>query len=147
MSRTFTIGYGGIDSKEELLEILKSNRITLVVDIRLTPQRASMGIFVRAKDPSKGIESWLSENGIKYQSLVELGNPFNDGFPDDWEGRYSALLESSGHLLLERFLALDFEKETVCLLCAEKRHEECHRSHLADYLARLHGFEVTHIIR
>ena len=56
---------------------------TARVDVRLRPDRASMGTYVRAKTPDKGIEAWLGAAGIGYVSLIELGNVFLDF--DDWE--------------------------------------------------------------
>ena len=46
--KVFTIGYGG-RGKEDFLSLLKANDVRPVVDIRLRPDRASMGIWVKAK--------------------------------------------------------------------------------------------------
>jgi len=135
----FTIGYGG-RSKEDFLVILKAHGIKTIVDIRLRPDRASMGIWVKAKMPEKGIENWLSEAGISYRSLIELGNVFLDF--DDWQDRYGRLLESAGSLLTER---LDGLPGPICLLCAEKRVEECHRKHVSDYLIAHKGALIKHL--
>ena len=137
--KVFTIGYGG-RTKEELLARLKANGVRTVVDIRLRPDRASMGIWVKAKTADKGIEQWLGEAGIGYRSLVELGNLFLE-FPD-WQARYGRLLESAGDLLTERLAGIP---EPLCLLCAEKRVAECHRQQVAEYLARHAGAEVEHL--
>jgi len=63
--------------KEDFLSLLKANDVRTVVDIRLRPDRASMGIWVKAKTADKGIESWLAAAGIGYRSLVELGISFS----------------------------------------------------------------------
>jgi len=67
--KVFTIGYGG-RLKEDFLVLLKANGVRTVVDIRLRPDRASMGIWVRAKTPDKGIEKWLSDEGIGYGPTI-----------------------------------------------------------------------------
>jgi uncharacterized protein (DUF488 family) len=135
----FTIGYGG-RGKEDFLALMKANGVKTVVDIRLRPDRASMGIWVKAKTPDKGIESWLGEAGIGYRSFVELGNVFID-FPD-WQKRYKRLLDSSGELLTERIKEIP---GPICLLCAEKRVSECHRQQVADYLATHRSAVISHL--
>src|SRR5262245_34656132 len=117
----FTIGYGG-RTPEDLVRLLRENGIRTLVDVRLRPDRASMGVWVKAKTPDKGIERIIGHAGIGYVSLVELGNVFN-GFPD-WQRRYEALLSRSGDLLVER---LDGLPDPLCLLCAEKLVGDCHR--------------------
>ncbi|MBS1225293.1 MAG: hypothetical protein H6R24_1971, partial [Proteobacteria bacterium] len=97
--KVFTIGYGG-RGKEDFLSLRKANDVRTVIDIRLRPDRASIGIWVKAKTADKGIERWLAEAGIGYRSLVELGNLFLDDA--DWQPRYQQLLESSGELLTRR---------------------------------------------
>lgn len=117
----FTIGYGG-RGKDELLSLLKANGVKTLVDIRLRPDRASMGIWVKAKTADKGIEHWLAEAGIGYRSLVELGNVFLE-LPD-WQARYARLLDCAGPLLTAWLADIP---DPICLLCAEKRVAECHR--------------------
>jgi uncharacterized protein (DUF488 family) len=137
--RVYTIGYGGRTPKE-LQGLLMAHGVRTIVDIRLRPDRASMGCWTKAKTPDKGIERVLGEVGVGYRSVVELGNPFLGH--DDWPARYSRLIASAGELLVE---ALAGVPEPYCLLCAEKRASECHRSHVADFLRRTRGCEVVHI--
>ena len=137
--KVFTIGYGG-RGKDDFLKLLKSNGVKTVVDIRLRPDRASMGIWVKAKTPDKGIESWLEAAGIGYRSLIELGNVFLD-FPD-WQDRYRQLLDSAGELLTDRLKSVP---GPICLLCAEKRVAECHRRQVAEYLADRMGAQIQHL--
>jgi uncharacterized protein (DUF488 family) len=134
----YTLGYGG-RSKEEVLAMLRSAGVKAVVDVRLRPDRASMGIFAKAKTPDKGLEHWLREAGIEYYSFVELGNIFRDF--DDWKRRYSELLDRAGDLLTERLRTVP---APFCLLCAEKAPEQCHRRLIAEYLAE-RGYQVVHI--
>jgi uncharacterized protein YeaO (DUF488 family) len=135
----FTIGYGGADP-EALVRILKENGVKAVVDVRLWPHRASMGSYVLAKSPEKGIQRLLANEGIQYHSFIELGNPFLQF--DDWQNRYRQLLSSSGNLLTERLLKIP---ERCCLLCSEKRPADCHRSVIAEFLIQ-RGHEVEHLI-
>ena len=136
--KCYTIGYGG-RPPEDFLALLTSRGIRVVADVRLRPDRASMGCYAQAKDPDRGLQGLLKRPGIEYVSLVELGNVFLGR--DDWRERYSDLLARAGDLLTERVRALT---KTFCLLCAEKCASDCHRSLIADYLAD-NGYEIEHI--
>ena len=135
----FTIGYGG-RGNDEFVALLRTNGVATLVDIRLRPDRASMGIWVKAKTADKGIESWLAAAGIGYRAIVELGNVFLD-FPD-WQTRYRRLLDAAGPLLTERLADIT---GPICLMCAEKRAEECHRRLVAEFLTAHAGMIVKHI--
>jgi len=82
----------------------------------------------------------LARSGIAYFSFLELGNPFRELL--DWKDRYRRLVNSAGDLLVERLKDIP---DPLCLLCAEKRPEECHRSILAEFLSQ-RGHEVQHLI-
>ena len=137
--RLFTIGYGG-RAREDFVSLLISNGVRAIVDVRLRPDRASMGIWAKAKTEDKGIQRILSAAGIEYRSLPELGNLFLD-YPD-WQERYRQLLDRVGELLVSRLSEIP---EPFCLLCAEKKATDCHRQLIADYLAKTRGFEVYHL--
>jgi uncharacterized protein (DUF488 family) len=137
--KIFTIGYGG-RSKEEFISLLKSNGINTIIDIRLRPDRARIGFWSKAKTPDKGVEGWLSKAGIEYKSLIELGNIFLD-YPD-WRELYKELLNSCGELLTKRLIDIP---GPICLLCAERRVEECHRKLVGEFLAKHYGAEIHHL--
>ncbi len=134
----YSIGYGG-RNPQELIDLLKENNIKIIVDVRLRPDRAHLGIYKKAKDNNKGIEGLLMKNGISYFSFVELGNVFMN--QDDWQKKYRQLLKLSGDLLINRLRQISF---SFCLLCAEKKSTECHRNILSEYL-ELSGYNFIHI--
>lgn len=140
MTVAFTIGYGG-RKPDEFLKSLTDHGVKTVVDVRLRPDRASMGSYVCSREPGKGIAGLLAKGTIGYLSLPELGNLFL-GY-DDWPTRYADFLERTGPLLFDRLTAN--LPTPVCLLCAEKKVAECHRGHIAKYLARTKGWTFTHI--
>ncbi len=136
--KLYTIGYGG-RTPYEFLQLLRNHNIATVVDVRLRPDRASMGTYVKAKDPDRGIQGLLSRAGFQYVSLVELGNLFLD--LGDWRVRYHNLMEKAEDLLTERLLQVP---RPFCLMCAERVANQCHRGIIATFLAG-RGWEVQHI--
>jgi uncharacterized protein (DUF488 family) len=136
----FTIGYGG-RAPEDLCRVLVDAGVRTVVDCRARPDRASMGAYVRAADPAKGIEGLLGRAGLAYVSRPELGNPFRDD--PDWRRRYAELLAGAAGVLTER---LEGVAGPLALLCAERSVADCHRGPLADALvARGHHRLVAHL--
>jgi uncharacterized protein (DUF488 family) len=138
--KMFTIGYGGA-MPQAFTECLAKAGVKSVVDVRLRPDRASMGAYVKAKTAEKGIERLLGDVGIKYKSFPEVGNLFLDY--EDWRERYAALLERAGEVLVARLAEVE---GPICLLCAERRPEECHRKLIADYLVSVGRREVEHLM-
>ncbi len=134
----YTIGYGG-RAPSDFIRLLQEHGVRTLVDVRLEPNRASMGSYVKAKAPDRGIERLLAEAGIGYLSLPELGNPFLR--QEDWKERYPEHLRQGGDQLLE---GLWRAERPFCLMCAEKRVEECHRKMIADALAAK-GWRAIHI--
>ncbi len=126
----YTIGYGG-RSRESFLEPLREHAIEVVVDVRMTPQRASMGMFVKAKSSAKGIEKTLAEAGITYQWFEELGNPDRN---DPAMTVFRKLMTDDGNARTARLVALATHRR-VCLLCAERDPAHCHRTLVAEHLA------------
>jgi uncharacterized protein (DUF488 family) len=136
--RFFTIGYGG-RMPDDFVALLQQHGVRTVVDVRLRPEFSSMGVYVRAKRPDRGIEALLTAAGIGYLSRTQLGNVFMDR--DDWRARYQDLLDRAGHLLIT---GLDQVPGPIALMCAEKRVAECHRGMIAEWLVK-NGWEVAHI--
>ena len=135
----YTIGYGGRNI-HELVGLLKDADVRAVVDVRLRPDRSNMGMFTKAKTVDKGIERSLRDAGFDYYSFIELGNLFME-LPD-WRDPYEKLWERSGELLMPR---LEDVPTPYCLLCAEKRPSECHRSIIAAHVAHVTGANVVHL--
>ena len=135
----FTIGYGG-RLPGEFTKLLTSSGVKTVIDVRLRPDKASMGTYAKAKETDKGIAGLLAKAGVGYVSLPELGNLFMEY--DDWPERYEKFLAVAGPMLFDR---LEGVTGPVCLMCAEKKVCECHRRHIAEYLERAKGWTFTHL--
>lgn len=136
--KVYTIGYGG-RKQQEFLQLLTERGIGVIVDVRLRPDRSSMGMYAKAKSADKGIEALLAGACIAYYSFTELGNIFLD--LDDWQQRYRQLMDQAGDLLTQRLLHVP---EPFCLLCAEKQADQCHRNLIGDHLAK-NGHQIEHI--
>ncbi len=89
----YTIGYGG-RAPAEFTSLLVQHGVRSIADVRIHPDRASMGSYVKARTPDKGIEKLLADQGIAYRSILELGNMFRD--LDDWHRPYRALFRTRG---------------------------------------------------
>jgi uncharacterized protein (DUF488 family) len=136
--KLFTIGYGG-RKPADFVALLTGAGVKTVVDVRLRPDKTSMGSYAKAKTPDKGIEALLAALGIGYRSLPELGNFFLGD--DDWPRLYEELVRKAGDLLTRRLADVP---GPFCLMCAEKRVEECHRRMIAEYCSSL-GHVVVHL--
>jgi len=136
--KCYTIGYGG-RQPQDFLALLQRHGIKTVVDVRLRPDRASLGIYTQARSPEKGIQGLLLKAGIDYVSLVELGNLFRGDA--QWRERYRRLMARAGDILLERLSDI---AGPFCLLCAERHPPECHRQVIAEYLIQ-QEWEVEHL--
>jgi uncharacterized protein (DUF488 family) len=138
--KIYTIGYGG-RSPADFTASLVAAGVRCIADVRAFPERSSMGSYVRAKSPEKGIEGLLARAGIAYRWLPELGNEWRH--EDGWEEKYRARLESEGERRTQGLFELD---SPFCLLCAEKDPGRCHRAIVAAYLERARDdVEIEHL--
>jgi hypothetical protein len=97
-------------------------------------------VYTQARTADKGIQRLLSQCGISYHPILELGNLFRGR--DDWVPSYRALFARAGDLLVRRLEGLP---EPFCLMCAEKRAADCHRVVIAEFLVDKRGWTVEHI--
>jgi uncharacterized protein (DUF488 family) len=136
MTKTlYDIGYGG-RAPRQFVDLLKAHSIQKVVDVRLRPQRASMGSYVLSSNPDKGIVKLLRDAGIGYEWHHELGNP------DPKDPAMSAFRQKVTQFPeLTRRLVEAASRETVCVMCAEKKVTDCHRELIVAYL-RQQGWDV-----
>jgi uncharacterized protein (DUF488 family) len=136
--KIFTVGYGG-RKPDEFIALLKKHDVEIIVDVRLKTNRAFRGVYVKSKDPHKGIQGLLGKVNIQYIWVAELGNMLRD--IDDWHEKYRRYLDEKGDLVCLKLYDLMIP---FCLMCCEKHASGCHRKLIVDYLVN-RGYEVEHL--
>lgn len=142
----FTIGHS-TRSLDEFIEILKSFRIEILVDVRSFPGSRRYPHFNR-----EALKGSLGAVNLDYVHLPELGGrrkPLPDSLNMTWRNEsfrgYADYMETdefrSG---IDRLLTMADDRRTV-IMCSEAVWWRCHRSMISDYL-KAKGVEVIHIL-
>lgn len=124
MRTVYTVGYSG--QRPERLQALIEKLGALLVDVRFSP---------RSRNPRWGQPALREMFGDRYVHLPEFGNAA-------YKHRGQIILvDIEGGLRKTRAL---LETRPIVLMCACKRHWNCHRADCASLLAK-EGFPVSHI--
>jgi uncharacterized protein (DUF488 family) len=144
----FTAGYAGHDL-DSFLRMLNEHSIETVIDIRRNPVSRKKG-FSRSR-----LADFLLSHAIEYVHMRELGVPtelrdeLRCGVCDlaEYLARFRDYLNCESHTL--RDLTVKAVRKRCCLLCVESRHDECHRSVVAEAAAECGGQEIaiTHLTK
>jgi uncharacterized protein (DUF488 family) len=120
MATIYTVGHGARRT-EALIAILKEATIEMLVDVRAFPTSRRHPHFSR-----EPLAAALQDAGIAY----------------DWQGKALGgyrKVPYRQHMKTDQFregaVALGARTERSCIMCAETNPDECHRSHIADWLA------------
>ncbi len=137
--KVWTIGYEKRDI-EEFIGLLKGNGIEQVVDIRQNPFSRKKGFSRRT------LCERLRSEGIAYQGIRGLGTPaglrHDNTTLQEFMRRYREHFAKNQDLFQQ---AKDLVgQKPSALMCFERDPEICHRSVVAEALAK-EGFEVEHI--
>jgi len=114
----FNIGYQG-RTVDDLVQALKSNGVTVLIDLRERP---------RSRVPGFGgwqLAASLEAEGIGYCAMGQTLGGFTCT-PQMWCEGCVVVAEMVGH-------------ETVCLMCMERDASQCHRTQIAEILTAEHG--------
>ncbi len=137
MVTIYTIGFTK-KSLKEFINLLKKNKITKLIDTRLSRDSQLSG-FAKSKDLKYVLEKILK---IKYKIIPEF-SPTKELLKiyqkdKDWERYEEGFLDLIKERELERLkdIVLD-KKERICLLCSEEKADKCHRRLLAEFFSRL----------
>lgn len=134
-AKLYTVGYEG-KAIGDFIEQLCNNGIQLLLDVRAYP-------ISRKKGFSKNqLSEYLLNSGIEYISMPELGSPKsarealkqNHDY-DEFFYLYENWLDTQeDSLYAARSMITNNCEMKCCLMCFEKKPEECHRSLLAKKL-------------
>ena len=140
MTTLFTIGYEGVGI-DSWINILKQNRISLVVDVREKPISRKKGFS------KKNLYDVLNSNNINYLHIGTLGSPSDlrsdlhatQNYPAFF-GKYLCYLRKQSDVL--KTIIGKASRNSTCLMCFEKDPLKCHRSVITDYLTSIYPNDV-----
>lgn len=139
-----TVGYEG-EELSAFVDKLKAAGVARVIDVRFTPLSRKRGF---SKTP---LSEALKAAGIEYVHYKELGTlkQIRDDYKrtkdfSDFRRRYDAYLNDQARPMAAVY-GLAATKRSA-LLCFEADHRHCHRTILAERMARdFHGEHTLHV--
>lgn len=141
-----TIGYEQA-TVDAVLGTLHAAGVELLVDVRAVAASRRPGFSKRQ------LAAGAEAAGIGYLHLRGLGTPAEgrqaarSGRHDDLRRIYGAHLGTAAAVAeMDELAALVAGGRLVCLLCFERHAERCHRSMVADELARRGPVRVEHLL-
>lgn len=144
MSVLFTVGYEAADL-EDFVGTLTAAGVTLVVDVREFAGSRRKGFAKRA------LSDRLAEEGLRYMHLRALGDPkpgreaARGGRWTEFLAIYHERIRTSGAQECLELLARQVVSEGVALLCYEADATSCHRSIVAEQVARRVPVRIQHL--
>jgi uncharacterized protein (DUF488 family) len=147
-TRLYTIGHSR-HSTEQFLDLLRTCRITKLVDVRRVPFSRLNPQFNRPR-----LANELAQRTIAYWHLEDLGGlrdpdviaeSGNIGWRSPFLRSYADHAQTSSFQETLRTLVQAAVQETCAIMCAEADWRQCHRQIISDYLI-VRDFEVLHIL-
>jgi uncharacterized protein (DUF488 family) len=142
-----TFGHGTA-SAERIAELLVSNGVTALVDVRIAPGSRRHPHVARAE-----LQRWLPDHGISYRWEKRLGGhrrPPPDSPDVAW--REAAFRGYAAHMRQPEFLAAIDEvlaqaaAQRLTVMCSESLWWRCHRRLIADFAELARGVPVRHLM-
>lgn len=142
----WTVGHSN-RSIEQFLELLASQRIEVLADVRRFPGSRRLPHFNQ-----ENLSKSLADAGIDYVHFAELGgrrrtradSPNTAWRNEAFRGYADFMMTPEFRMGIERLLDIARTKRTA-VMCAEALWWQCHRSLIADYL-KAAGHNVIHIL-
>lgn len=143
MTSLFTIGYEQA-SLPDVIAALKQAKVKILIDTRAVAASRKAGFS------KKALSATLEEAGIAYLHFQKLGTPA-EGREAARAGDYKTLWKIYGKHIktkpaqeeLAELNKLVEAKKKVCLLCYERKPEECHRSKIAELVNKATGAKIV----
>jgi uncharacterized protein (DUF488 family) len=141
----YTIGYEGRDI-EEFVGRLKEFGVTRLIDVREIPLSRKKGFSKSA------LKQRLEEENIEYAHYKALGSPtkMRHKLRADWD--YDHFFEAFSAYLAGKMDVIEEVHEYLsdginCLMCFERKPQQCHRSCVADKIKERdgNGLLIQHI--
>ena len=142
----FTIGFTQKSAKQ-FFNLIKSNNIDMLVDIRLN-NKSQLAGFTKGDD----LQYFLGEIcNCKYQHCVEYAptKELLDDYKkkkiswDDYVATYIPLITKRNGIA--KFIDRFDKYNNVCLLCSEAEPKQCHRRLLAELIEKQLSISTKHI--
>lgn len=146
--KIYTIGFTQ-KSAEQFFELIKSNGIELLVDIRLN-NKSQLAGFTKGTDLSYFLREICGTKYVhcdEFAPTKELLSGYQKGTVSwaEYETVFDQIMEKRGAYkkFLQRFQPFD----KVCLLCSEPTPEHCHRRLVAEKIqsSSPENVEVVHL--
>ena len=144
----FTMGFTK-KTAEHFFELIKTNKIQLLVDVRLNNSSQLAG-FTKGKDLVYFLREICGTRYVHCEELAptkELLSSYQNGNTswEEYETIFDEIMEKRG--VCKSFLTRFGKFERICLLCSEATPEKCHRRLVAEKIKLMapDSVEVIHL--
>jgi len=142
----WTVGHS-TRSSDEFLELLRSQQIELLIDVRRFPGSRKYPHFNENE-----MARWLDAAGIGYRLMKDLGgrrtpraNSPNTAWRNASFRAYADYMQTDEFQAAADDLLGEARSRRTAIKCSEAVWWRCHRSLIADYL-KIRGVDVLHIL-
>jgi uncharacterized protein (DUF488 family) len=146
MVTLYTIGFTK-KTLEDFSNLLKDNKITKLIDIRLN-RNSQLSGFAKEKDLKYVLEKLLN---IRYEIMEELA-PTEELLKEyqkdkDWDKYEIGFKTIMNNRKIEKFKDKIIDnKERICFLCSESEPDKCHRRLISEFFKSLgKDVEIKHL--
>ncbi len=145
MRKLFTIGFAG-KSAEQFFSSMQSNRIKLLIDVRLSNESQLAG-YTKKKDLAYFLSAICSAGYLHAEQFAPTKQ-----LMDAYKGKklsWDAYVREYLGILAERDVKSGLgglELDHSCLLCSEAKPTHCHRRLLAEFIAEnIPDIQIIHL--
>ncbi len=145
--KLYTIGYKG-KTVEQVEKMLLENGVEYLIDVRYFPFSRWQPQF-----SEKNLRKYFENSKIKYVSMPDFGIEPKKKYEMDRKELLADYKKTMRKELKKHYLIFNYALGGACLMCLEKDPNECHRSVLAELMAKQKmpllnesfNFEIIHL--